>query len=381
MPTYAVSVLGPRREAAAALGALAALAAPEVVVRDLAQTALGDGAITVAEVTGAPADPAVLRQHLVEALGPATSVLVSTARLRPARDDAYVVSVLAPVVAPAALARVGRAIAGAGASLQRATLLTRQPVTGYEIVVRTSDPEALRRAMGAAAAADGLDVAIQRDGPERWSTRLVVMDADSTLLQDEVIDRLADICGRAAEVQAVTRAAMAGEMDFAESLRRRVATLAGAPASVLDEVRGVVSLTPGARTLVRTLQRLGHVPAVVSGGFSEVLAPLLAELGIEHYAANHLEIAEGRLTGRVVGAILDRAGKAAALRRFAAELGIPLERTVAIGDGANDIDMLVAAGLGVAFNAKPVVREHADATLSVPNLDAVLVFLGLRAEA
>ncbi len=381
MPTYRVSVLSPRRAVAEALAAVAALEAPEVVVRDLAQSALGDGVITVAELTGAPADPATLREHLTAALGPATSVLVTAAPLRRARDDVYVAAVLAPLVTPAALARVVGSIAAAGATVQRVTLLTRQPVVGYEIVARTSDPDILRRAVGAAAAADGLDVALQRDVQERWSTRLVVMDADSTLLQDEVIDRLAEICGRAAEVQAVTRAAMAGELDFAESLRRRVATLAGAPASVLDEVRAVVSLTPGARTLVRTLQRLGHVPAVVSGGFVEVLAPLLADLGIEHYAANHLEIAEGRLTGRVVGEILDRAGKAAALRRFAAELDIPLERTVAIGDGANDIDMLVAAGLGVAFNAKPVVREHADATLSVPNLDAVLVFLGLRAEA
>ena len=381
MPTYRVSVLGPRREAAAALEAVAALEAPEVVVRDLAQRALGDGVITAAELTGAPPDPAALRQRLGAALGPAASIVVASAPLRPARDDAYVASVLAALVAPGALARVVRAMVGAGAAVEHVTLLTRQPVMGYEIEVRTSDPDALRRAMGAAAAADGLDVALQRDVPARGSRRLVVMDADSTLLQDEVIDRLAEICGRAAEVQAITRAAMAGELDFAESLRRRVATLAGAPASVLDEVRAVVSLTPGARTLVRTLQRLGHVPAVVSGGFVEVLAPLLAELGIEHYAANHLEIVEGHLTGRVVGEILDRAGKAAALRRFAAELGIPLERTVAIGDGANDIDMLVAAGLGVAFNAKPVVREHADATLSVPNLDAVLVFLGLRAEA
>jgi len=206
------------------------------------------------------------------------------------------------------------------------------------------------------------------------------MDADSTLLQDEVIDLLADECGCADEVAELTAAAIAGEMDFAEALRRRVALLEGLPASVLDDVRGRLRLAPGARTLLRTLRRLGYVPAVVSGGFVEVLAPLLGELGVTLFEANHLEVVDGRLTGRLVGEVLDRGGKAQALRRFADEVGVPLEQVVAVGDGANDIDMLSVAGLGVAFNAKALVREHADAALSVPYLDAVLFFLGISRE-
>lgn len=173
---------------------------------------------------------------------------------------------------------------------------------------------------------------------------------------------------------------MAGEIDFAESLRRRVALLAGLPVSVLDDVRARLRLAPGARTLLRTLQRLGYVAAVVSGGFMEVLSPLLSELNVTLVEANRLEVRDGVLTGRVVGDILDRAGKAAALRHFAEEVGVPLEQTVAVGDGANDIDMLSVAGLGIAFNAKALVQEHADAALSVPYLDAVLYFLGISRE-
>ncbi len=157
-------------------------------------------------------------------------------------------------------------------------------------------------------------------------------------------------------------------------------TLAGVPVSVLDEVRGAVRLTPGARTLVRTLKALGFTVAVVSGGFVEVVGPIARELGVDHVRANRLEVADGRLTGRVVGDVVDRAGKAAALREIAAGLGLPLSRTVAIGDGANDLDMLAAAGLGVAFNAKPLVREQADTSVTVPYLDTVLFLLGVSRE-
>jgi phosphoserine phosphatase len=206
------------------------------------------------------------------------------------------------------------------------------------------------------------------------------MDADSTLLQDEVIDFLAKACGCEHEVSLITEAAMAGDIDFAEALRQRVALLKGLPVSVLDDVRGQLRLSPGARTLIRTLQRLGYVAAVVSGGFVEVLEPLLQELGVDLLAANHLEIVDGVLTGHLASAVVDRAGKAKALRHFAEITGVPLEQTVAVGDGANDIDMISAAGLGIAFNAKPVVKEHADAALSVPYLDAVLYFLGISRE-
>mgnify|MGYP002140344807 CR=1 FL=1 len=165
------------------------------------------------------------------------------------------------------------------------------------------------------------------------------------------------------------------------SLHRRVATLAGLPAEVIDEVSEEIELTPGARTTIRTLRRLGFHCGVVSGGFRQVIEPLAHELMLDFVAANELEIVDGKLTGRVVGPVIDRAGKAKALRDFAQQAGVPMEQTVAVGDGANDIDMLSAAGLGVAFNAKPALREVADASLSHPYLDSVLFLLGVtRAE-
>ena len=227
----------------------------------------------------------------------------------------------------------------------------------------------------------GVDVAVQENGIRRHAQRLVVMDVDSTLIQGEVIEMLAERAGAGAAVAAVTEAAMRGEMDFAESLHQRVATLAGLPAEVLDEVAEELELTPGARTTIRTLRRLGFHCGVVSGGFRQVIDPLAHELMLDFVAANELEIVDGTLTGRVVGEVIDRAGKAKALRRFAEQAGVPMEQTVAVGDGANDIDMLNAAGLGIAFNAKPALREVADATLSHPYLDTVLFILGItRAE-
>jgi phosphoserine phosphatase len=170
---------------------------------------------------------------------------------------------------------------------------------------------------------------------------------------------------------------MRGELEFADSLRQRVAMLAGLDAAALDEVRGELGLAPGARTLIRTLRRLGYRCGIVSGGFTQFTDGLAAELGLDYSVANTLEISGGRLTGRIAGPIIDRAAKARALRDFAGQAGVPLSQTVAVGDGANDLDMIAAAGLGIAFNAKPVVREAADASLSVPHLDAILYLLGI----
>jgi len=188
---------------------------------------------------------------------------------------------------------------------------------------------------------------------------------------------LAERCGCGPQVAKVTEAAMAGELDFADALRQRVRLLAGLTVADLDAVRDEIPLAPGARTLVRTLKRLGYEIAVVSGGFRQVMEPLVRDLGIDHLAANVLELDGGVLTGELEGEIVDRAGKAAALARFAAAAGVPLARTIAVGDGANDIDMLAAAGLGIAFNAKDVVRRAADTALSVPYLDAILFLLGI----
>ncbi|MGH9020377.1 MAG: phosphoserine phosphatase SerB [Acidimicrobiales bacterium] len=309
-----------------------------------------------------------------------TATVTETTHDAGADGRRLLVTLLAPTISATQLDAVFSTFASHGATCERIVHLAQYPVDCYELVVRGVDHDALRDDLTLVAPSIGLDLAVQRAGLHRRAKHLVVMDADSTLLQDEVIDLLADACGCADEVAVVTRAAMAGEIDFAEALRRRVALLAGLEASVLDDVRARLRLAPGARTLLTTLARLGYVPAVVSGGFVEVLAPLLADLGVSLFAANRLEVDDGRLTGRLVGEVLDRAGKARALHRFADEVGVPLAQTVAVGDGANDIDMLAAAGLGVAFNAKPLVRAHADTALSVPYLDAVLYLLGISRE-
>jgi phosphoserine phosphatase len=250
-------------------------------------------------------------------------------------------------------------------------------VTSLEMLVSGADGEALRAALSRAASVEGVDIAIERAGLHRRSKRLVVFDVDSTLIIGEVIEMLAAHAGCEAEVAAVTEAAMRGELDFAESLRQRVATLAGLDAAVIDKVRDGLVLTPGARTLIRTLKRMGYRCAIVSGGFTQVTDHLVDLLDLDFAAANTLDIVDGKLTGRVVGEIVDREGKARALTRFAAEAGVPMSQTVAVGDGANDIDMLTAAGLGIAFNAKPALRAVADTSLNQPYLDAVLFFLGI----
>jgi phosphoserine phosphatase len=290
------------------------------------------------------------------------------------------VTVLGSPLAPAAITAIAGRIAASGANIDRIGRLATEPVTCIEMDVSGGDQALLREELARAAAEHGIDVAVQRGGLYRRAMRLIVMDVDSTLIQDEVIDLLAARAGCADEVAKVTAAAMRGELDFAASLRERVALLAGLDAGVLDDVRGDLRLTAGARTLISTLSGLGYKSGIVSGGFVQVIRPLATELGISYVAANELEIAGGKLTGQVCGPVIDRAGKAEALRRFAADAGVPLSQTVAVGDGANDLDMIAAAGLGVAFNAKPVVRDAADTSVSVPYLDAILYLLGISSE-
>jgi len=291
------------------------------------------------------------------------------------------VTVLGHPLRPAALAGIAARIASCQGNIDRIMRLSRYPVTSLELDVSgAADTERLRTELASEAAARRVDIAVQPAGLHRRGKRLIVMDVDSTLIQDEVIELLAEAAGCAAEVARVTEEAMRGELDFESSLRARVALLKGLDASAVDAVRGAVRLTPGARTLVRTLTRLDHTLALVSGGFTQVTDALAADLGFDYAAANTLEIADGRLTGRLTGPVVDRAGKAEALERFARQAGVPLAQTVAIGDGANDLDMLARAGLGVAFNAKPVVREAADTALSVPYLDAILFLLGITRE-
>jgi phosphoserine phosphatase len=300
---------------------------------------------------------------------------------RPAgRGGRLHVTLLGSPLAPAAITAIAGRIAASGANIDRIGRLARRPVTCIEMEISGGDPVLLREDLARVAVSQGIDVAVQRGGLHRRALRLIVMDVDSTLIRDEVIDLLASRAGCADEVAKVTSAAMRGDLDFAASLRERVSLLAGLDVSVLDEVRGSLRLTAGAQTLIGTLSRLGYKFGIVSGGFAEVIAPLAASLGIGYVAANSLEIADGKLTGRISGPVIDRAAKADALRRFAADTGVPLSQTVAVGDGANDLDMIAAAGLGIAFNAKPVVRDAADTSLSVPYLDAILYLLGISSD-
>ena len=290
------------------------------------------------------------------------------------------VVVLSQDLKPTALAGLAAAIADAGGNIERIHRTASYPVTAIELLVSAVPTAILKESLAARASDLEVDIAVSPGGLMRWAKKLVIMDVDSTLISQEVIELLGAKAGVAEEIHAITERAMAGEIDFEESLRERVALLKGLPLSAIDEVRSEISLTPGARTLVKTLQRLGHTVAVVSGGFTEVILPLLASLDISHYRANSLESKDGFLTGGLVGPIVDRAAKASALREFAALEKIEIEQTVAIGDGANDLDMISLAGLGIAFNAKPAVRAAADSALSAPYLDSVLYLLGITRE-
>lgn len=302
------------------------------------------------------------------------------------RNSTHVAVLLGRPVTARAFTAVSGRLAELGANIDTIRSVADYPVTGLELHIsagehRQGADNELRAALADVSTEAGVDIAVETEGLLRRAKRLIVFDVDSTLITGEVIEMLAAHAGVEDEVAKVTEAAMRGELNFTESLKHRVALLEGLPESVLDDVADEMTLTPGARTTMRTLKRLGFRCGAVSGGFTRIIRKLADDLGLDYVAANELEIVDGRITGRVVGDVVDRPGKAVALRKFADSYGISLEQCVAVGDGANDIDMLSAAGMGVAFNAKPALREIADTTLSHPYLDAVLFMLGVtRAE-
>ncbi|WP_151082367.1 phosphoserine phosphatase SerB [Nocardioides cynanchi] len=353
-----------------------------VEVLDIEQIVLRRRLILGILVT-APRDWKRLRAAIEEtaaALGMSVEVDRGIGDNKVRREGRSHVTVIGAPLKAAAMAAVAGRIADSGANIDRIERMARYPVTAIDLHVSGTDPDRLRALLSAEAAAQGVDIAVQSANLLRRAMRLIVMDVDSTLIQGEVIELLAAHSGHRAEVAAVTERAMRGELDFEESLRARVSLLAGIPSTALDEVYDELVLAPGARTLVRTLRRLNYRFALVSGGFSQITDRLADDLGIHYTRANELEIVDGVLTGRIVGDVVDRAGKASALRYFAEQVGVPLEAVVAIGDGANDLDMLGIAGLGIAYNAKQLVQDAADTTVNVPYLDAIIYLLGISRE-
>ena len=377
--TVLVRVNGPDRPGILA-GVLALMADAGSQVQDIEQITIR-GHLDLSLVATVPGGRDLLKELLL--YGWDNQIAIAFERVDPSPSvhrPAVVVTVLAGELGPAQLAAVATAVAATDGNIERIIRLARQPVHSYELLVAGGEMAAMKQALIEVSRQWGIDVAVQREGLHRRAARLVVLDVDSTLIQDEVIDLLARAYGCEQEVAAITASAMAGDLDFEASLRQRVKLLAGCPESVFEAVRQQVRLTPGARTFVRTLRRLGYRTAIVSGGFTQITDYLQAELGLDHAHANTLEVVDGVLTGSLVGPIVDRAGKAAILRRVADAEGIPLDQVVAIGDGANDLDMLEVAGLGVAFNAKPAVRDAAQTAVNVPYLDAILFLLGVRRE-
>lgn len=290
----------------------------------------------------------------------------------------FVVTAIGVRIGPEDFGAVASAIAAGGGNIERIYRLSRYPVVSYELYLSGGDIDLIRAGLIDAAASLPIDIAIQPDGLTRRAKRMVVMDVDSTLIEDEVINLLAREAGVEEEVSNMTARAMAGEVDFERSLRERVGLLAGLDEAAMLRVGQAITVTKGARTFIRTLKRMGMKIAIVSAGFTRFADLLAADLGIDYSLSNTLEVVDGRLSGGLTGELVDGAAKARFLEQIAKAEGISVDQVVAIGDGANDLDMLAAAGLGIAFNAKPVVRDAADTTISVPFLDAILFIMGVR---
>ena len=356
-----------------------------ITVLDIEQVVIRERLILTVLISLNPAHADSIAEDL-ELCGEKLGVDIATSFLEQGQSTIAAKTGLVHVVAlgnplaPKAIAAIASAIATRGGNIERIHRTASYPITAIEFTVSGADQTAVRQCLAEVTTEHSVDIAVSPGGLMRWAKKLVVMDVDSTLIQQEVIELLAAKAGAQDKVKEITDAAMRGELDFAASLKARVALLAGLPESVIADVQSEIALTPGARTLVKTLHQLGHSVAVVSGGFTSVIEPLVKELGISHYRANTLEIVDGKLTGKVLDPIVDRAAKATALKDFAAVEGVLLEQTVAIGDGANDLDMISIAGLGIAFNAKPAVKAAAASSVSAPYLDSVLYLLGISRE-
>ncbi len=358
-----------------------------IVVLDMEQVIIRGRLILTTLISLDPAHSDGIEDDLLalgERLG--LDVAVDFTDVERAQDEntqALQLVVLAKELKPHAIAKVASVINAHKGNVERFRRTASYPVTAIEFDVaipQSSNSRDLQRDLADLALTEGIDLAIEAGGLTRRSKRIVLLDMDSTFIQQEVIDLLAEDAGVGDQVKAITESAMKGELDFKQSLSARTALLAGLPESAIVNIRERITLTPGARTLVRTLHRLGHKVGIVSGGFTNVIEPIIEEMRLDFFRANTLEIVDGKLTGKIVGDIVDRAAKARFLEEFAKAEGVALTQTIAVGDGANDLDMLKAAGLGIAFNAKPSVKAQADASLNTPYLDSILYLMGIPRE-
>lgn len=362
----------------------AALDPFSITILDIEQVVIRGRLILTTLISLDPAHAQAIESDLLDAtskLGLDLAIDFSDQPKGESRNSNLHIIVLSENLRPAGIGALASKIAEKGGNIDRIHRTASYPLTAIEFEVSLNlDDDKLKivqRELAEIAQNSGIDIAVEQSGLVRRAKRIVLLDMDSTLIQQEVIDLLAESCGVGAEVAAITQAAMRGELDFTESLTARVKLLAGANAEILESVKAGITLTPGARTLIRTLHKLGHKVGVVSGGFLDVIEPLLKELEIDFYRANKLEITDGKLTGSVLGSIIDKSGKASALREFASAENVNLSQTIAIGDGANDLGMLELAGLGIAFNAKPAVRAAASSSINSPYLDSVLYLMGI----
>ena len=362
----------------------AALEPFSITILDIEQVVIRGRLILTTLISLDPAHAIAIETDLLEAttkLGLDLAIDFSDQpKGEPEQSNLHII-VLSENLRPIGIGALASKIAEQGGNIDRIHRTASYPLTAIEFEVSLNLNEAklkiVQRELAEIAQNYGIDIAVEQSGLTRRAKRIVLLDMDSTLIQQEVINLLADQYGVGNEVTAITESAMRGEMDFTGSLTERVKLLAGADVQIIESVKASITLTPGARTLIRTLHKLGHKVGVVSGGFLDVIEPLLQELKIDFYRANKLEVVDGRLTGKLLGSIIDRTAKAEALRDFAAAEDVNLAQTIAIGDGANDLGMLEIAGLGIAFNAKPAVRAATNSSINSPYLDSVLYLMGI----
>ena len=290
------------------------------------------------------------------------------------------VVIIGESIKPIGIAAVADEIARLGGNIIAIRRTASTPVLAIELNIKIPNKsiKEIQRSLAKVAITNRIDLAVEPSYRAREAKRLVLLDMDSTLIQQEVIDLIAKHAGKLDEVSQITESAMTGELDFSQALSARVSLLAGLDQSVIELVRKEITLTNGAKKLIETLHKQGHKVGVVSGGFLDVIEPILKELKIDFYRANKLEISNGKLTGKTAGEIIDRVAKLNSLKEFAEIEGVELSQTVAIGDGANDLDMIEAAGLGIAFNAKPKVAAAAATTISTSDLSTVLLLMGIQ---